>query len=150
MQARRVGGREVTVPTVRRGFLFPLLCIATELFPNKLRVLNNPKLAPFTHVACDVARIGDIRRADFRCPLCNFNHAMQREPYPESPTNAWIAVLDVRITLDEYMSDSTSYANGCRYKLGKASRWGRDMGIPAMIAHGKEDLSRMASDHRQI
>ena len=132
------------------AFHFHCYALPSELFPNRLRVLNHPKLAPFTHVAGDVARIGDIRRADFRCPRCNFKHAMQREPLPESPTDAWIAILDVRITLDEYMSDSASYANGCRYKLGKASRWGRDMGIPAMVAHGKRDLSKMPTDHRHL
>ena len=56
----------------------------------------------------------------------------------------------MRVTLDEFISDSASYANGCRYTLGKACRWGRDMGVPTMIAHGRDDLDRMPADHRHL
>lgn len=130
------------------GGVFHYHCYAlpTGYFPNRLKRLEEP----FPHVAGDVGRLGDTRRPDFACPRCNFREVMGRDPIGDSITDGWCGVLDVRVTLDEYISDSASYADGCRYTLGKASRWGRDMGVPVMVAHGQQDLDAMPEDHRQV
>lgn len=130
------------------GGVFHHFCygVPDKLFPNRLNQLEKP----VEHTAGDIGRIGDTRRPDFVCPRCNFKTIMRRDPVGDSGTDAWIGLLDVRVTLDEYISDSASYANGCRYTLGKTSRWGRDMGVPTMIAYGKEDLDNMPADHRQL
>ena len=116
------------------------------MFPNRLRQQEKP----CDHTEGNMGRIGDTRRPDFVCPRCNFVDLMGRAPVQGQATDAWCGVLDVRVTLDEFISDSASYANGCRYTLGKTSRWGRDMGVPVMIAHGAHDLARMPEDHRQL
>jgi hypothetical protein len=59
-------------------------------------------------------------------------------------------LLDVQTTLDEYHYDSASYAEGCMYTLRKMSRWGRDMGVPGMVAHDRETLQAMPKDHRHL
>ena len=117
-----------------------------DLFPNRLL----PKERPHPHTAGDMARIGDTRRPDFSCPRCEFTRIMLRPPCEGSTHDAYLGCLDVRATLDEFISDSESYANGCRYSLGKMSRWGRDMGVPTMIAHGRADLDHMPHDHKQV
>ena len=128
------------------AFHFRCYGVPTGMFPNRLNELEEP----FAHVAGNVGRIGDTRRPDFRCPRCNFKRHMRRDPVPGHPVDEALGVLDVRVTLDEYISDSESYANSCRYSLGKASRWCRDMGVPTGIAHARSDLEKMPADHRHL
>ena len=116
------------------------------LFPNRLQTQSKP----ITHISGNIGRIGDTRRPDFVCPRCNFKQVMRREPLVGSISDAWLGVLDMRTTLDEFISDSESYANGCRYTLGKVCRFGRDMGIPTMIAHHHSGLDRIPRDHRWL
>ena len=116
------------------------------LFPNRLQTQSKP----ITHISGNIGRIGDTRRPDFVCPRCNFKQVMRRKPLVGSVSDAWLGVLDMRTTLDEFISDSESYANGCRYTLGKVCRFGRDMGIPTMIAHHHSGLDRIPRDHRWL
>lgn len=105
--------------------------VPDKLFPNRPNQLKQP----VEHTAGDVGRIGDTRRPGFVCPRCNFKTIMQRDPVRDSGTGALLSLLDVRVTLDEYISDSASYAYGCRYTLGKTSRWGE--------GHGSADDGRV-------
>ena len=65
-------------------------------------------------------------------------------------TDAYLGLCEAQVTLDEFRRDSDSYAKGCMYTLNKMSRWGRDMGVPAMVAHDLDSLSSMPPDHRQL
>lgn len=116
------------------------------LFPNRMKVVTKP----LEHVVGDMARRGDTRRADFTCPRCNFKKVMGRKPNPGSLLDTWLGILDVRATLDEFISDSSSYADGCMYTLRKVTRWGRDMGLPIMLAYDQQELATMNEDHRHL
>ena len=120
--------------------------LPSGLFPNRLRRL----VVPVEHTAGDMARLGDTRRADFCCPRCHFKKTMRRKPLTGSGADAWVGLLDVRATLDEYISDSHAYADGCMYSLRKASRWGLEMGVPRMVAGRREELAEMDGEHRQV
>ena len=63
-------------------------------------------------------------------------------------TDAYLGLCEAQVTLDEFRRDSDSYAKGCMYTLNKMSRWGRDMGVPAMVAHDLDSLRSMPPDHR--
>ena len=95
-------------------------------------------------------RKGDTRRHDFVCPACNFEAIMLRAPVRSKLEDCYLIVLDVQTTIDEYHYDAGSYANGCRDALNKTSRWGRDLGVPTMIAYGPDEVQRMHHDHRQF
>ena len=118
--------------------VFHYLCyrVPTGMFPNRLREL----VKPFKHTYGDVARYGDTRRADFRCPRCNFHTVVGRSPVMTSVSDAQSIMCDVRATLDEFISDSSSYSQGCMYALRRATRFGDGAGIPLMIAHDPEEL----------
>jgi hypothetical protein len=75
---------------------------------------------------------------------------MGRSPVRGSPVDSYCILLEVQTTIDEYIYDSESYAKGCMYTLRKISRWGRDMGVPVMVAADRDTLSRMPADHRQL
>jgi hypothetical protein len=109
------------------------------LFPSRL----NEGLA-------EEARWGDTRRPDFGCPRCHFRTVMQREPVRNSRADAYLLLCEVQTTLDEFHRDSEGYSKGCLYTLRKVSRWGRDLGIPAMLAGSREEFDRMPTDHRHL
>lgn len=128
------------------AFHWQCYCTPEGMFPNRLRRLGKP----YDHTAGNVARPGDTRRADFRCPRCNFKRVMRRRPEEASAEDGYVGLLDVRVTLGEYISDSHSYSDGCMYSMRKMHRWGVAMDVPAMVARDVEELGEMDSEHRQV
>ena len=133
------------------GFHYFCYSLPTGLFPNRLQELNKP----IRHLLGDMARYGDTRRPDFRCPRCKFKSVMRRAPVRGSIKDSWLILCSVRAQLDEMLSESSSYATSCMYALRRATRFGDEYDIPVMVAHGPEELVRMnkqfgAVGHEQI
>jgi hypothetical protein len=122
-----------------KGFHYWCFCLPYGYFPTQLKEGESEKL-----------RIGDTRRPDFQCPTCQFKHIMQREPLKGRWQDAWLLILEVQMTLDEYHKDSASYSQNCMYVLNKMKRWGDEFEVPTMLARNKEELRTMHSDHRQL
>ena len=123
----------------QEGFHWQCYRLPSGIFPSRLK----PGVA-------EGARVGDTRRPDFRCPKCQFRKVMRRGPVSGVLADMYMLVLEVQTTNDENHRDSESYAKSCMYNLRMMSRWGRDLGVPAMLASSKEKLAEMAEDHRQL
>jgi hypothetical protein len=114
-------------------------CLPTGLFPSRLK-----------EGLTEGARWGDTRRPDFGCPRCHFEATMRRAPVEDAPGDAYLLLCEVQTTLDEFHKDSAAYSTGCLYTLRQVSRWGRDLGVPCMIAGNRSTLEDMPLDHRQL
>jgi hypothetical protein len=75
---------------------------------------------------------------------------MHRPPVRDSPGDAYLMLCEVQTTLDEFHKDSAATSTGYLYTLRQVSRWGRDLGVPAMLAGSRAELRAMPDDHRQF
>ena len=108
-------------------------CFRVEGFPNRL---DETALC---------ARLGDCRRADFQCEVCNFRTITGRAP--ATADDYVLCYLDRMLTIDEMHHDADNMTN--TYALRQTARWGLAFGVP-MLAGNVEELRAMPDDHRQL